>query len=77
MPLPNAKPMWRSGSRPKFATTVGCTCPEPDTSSQRPASGPVSKRMSISADGSVNGKYDGRKRIDKASVSKNAFMNAV
>ncbi len=56
---------------------VGCTWPEPEISSQRPASGPVSKRMSISADGSVNGKYDGRKRTDSASVSKNALQEVV
>ena len=63
--------MWRSGSRPKLRTTFGCTWPEPATSSHLPASGPALKRMSISALGSVNGKYEGRKRSCRSSLSKN------
>ena len=41
MPEPKAKPMMRSGSNPMLRTTCGCTWPEPETSSQRPASGPL------------------------------------
>ena len=60
------------GSKPMLRTTCGCTWPEPETSSQRPASGPVSNVMSISALGSVNGKKHGRKRSFSSSVSKKA-----
>ena len=56
MPEPNAKPMCFSGSSPMLRITCGCTWPEPEISSQRPASGPVSNIRSISALGSVNGK---------------------
>src|SRR5436190_9683221 len=50
-PEPKAKPIQRSGSKPKFFTTVGWTWPAPEISSQLPFS-----FMSISAEGSVNGK---------------------
>ena len=39
--VPKAKPMNFSGSRPILRITLGCTCPEPATSNQRPASGPL------------------------------------
>ena len=54
--MPKAKPMYFSRSRPMLRITLGCTWPEPATSSQRPASGPLWNWMSISALGSVNGK---------------------
>ena len=75
MPKPNAKPLQTSGSRPPAASTLGWTMPQPPSSSQSP----VGVRMSNSADGSVNGKYDGpqarrevaaeerlRERLDRA-----------
>ena len=51
---------------PTLRSTFGCTIPQPKISSQRPDS----ERTSTSADGSVNGKYDGRKR-SSTSRSKN------
>ena len=58
-------------------TTVGCTWPEPATSSQRPASGPLWNWMSISALGSVNGKKLGRKRSARSSLSKKVRQKSV
>ena len=55
---------------PTLRSTVGCTTPAPETSSQpvclqtrQPAPLQNTHSMSTSADGSVNGKYDGRSRI--------------
>ncbi|MNH37734.1 hypothetical protein D3C79_986770 [compost metagenome] len=56
---------------------MGCTWPEPATSSHLPASGPVWNWMSISALGSVNGKKLGRKRSTRSSLSKNVRQKSV
>ena len=58
MPKPKAKPCHSSGSMPQLASTFGCTMPQPPSSSHEPSG----RWMSNSADGSVNGKYDGRSR---------------
>ena len=50
--------------------TFGWTMPHPAISSQRPLSGPLMNATSISADGSVNGKKEGRKRTSRSSLSK-------
>src|SRR3989344_1364759 len=76
-PMPKAKPMYFSGSRPMLRTTLGCTWHEPATSSQRPANGPVWNWMSISALGSVKGKKLGRKRSTRSSLSKNVRQKSV
>ena len=53
--MPNAKPMDFSGSRPMLRTTVGCTWPEPPTSSQRPDSGPLAGRwLEVAGSGQVH-----------------------
>ena len=69
MPKPKAKPDHSSGSSPRRANTLGCTMPQPPSSSQpvwpqvrQPAPSQKMQLMSYSADGSVNGKYDGRRR---------------
>ena len=62
MPMPNAKPWYSAGSMPQFASTFGCTMPQPRISSQSPpspifSSPPAREQpISTSADGSVNGK---------------------
>jgi hypothetical protein len=71
MPNPNANPLHSSGSIPPARSTLGCTMPQPPSSSQSPSG----RWMSNSADGSVNGKYDGRRREVK-SPPKNALVNA-
>ena len=71
MPKPKAKPCHSSGSMPQLASTLGCTIPQPPSSRNEPSG----RMMSNSADGSVNGKYDGRSR-DAKSPPKNAFVNA-
>src|SRR2546427_5884480 len=58
-------------------TTLGCTWPEPATSSQRPAKGPLWNWMSISALGSVKGKKLGRKRSTRSSLSKKVLQKSV
>ena len=62
----------------RFEHACGCTMPQPEISSQpvclhtrQPAPPHSTQLMSTSADGSVNGKYDGRSRIFR-SRSKNA-----
>ena len=64
-------------------STLGCTTPQPSTSSQpvclqtrQPAPLQNTHSMSTSADGSVNGKYDGRKRMPSGR-SKNCSHEAV
>ena len=51
-------------------STFGCTTPQPATSTQpvflhtrQPEPPQETQEMSTSAEGSVNGKYDGRRRI--------------
>ena len=44
--------------------------PQPAISSQRPSSAPDMKATSISAEGSVKGKNEGRKRTLRSSLSK-------
>src|SRR5256885_7987943 len=76
-PMPKPKPMYFSGSSPMLRTTLGCTWPEPATSSQRPAKGPLWNWMSISALGSVKGKKLGRKRSTRSSLSKKVLQKSV
>src|SRR5215510_8853648 len=69
IPMPNAKPVYLFGSMPQLERTFGCTIPLPSISSQpvflqtlQPAPLHSMQLISISALGSVNGKYEGRKR---------------
>src|SRR4029079_18276617 len=69
-PWPNANPVDRSLSTPAASMTLGCTIPEPRISIQpvplqvgQPAPPHTPHCTSISADGSVNGKNDGRNRV--------------
>ena len=55
----------------------GWTCPAPEISSQAPCLDPLVNIMSISADGSVKGKYEGRKRTRRSSVSKKRRRKSV
>jgi len=55
---------------PPCRSTLGCIIPQPAISSQRPLRAPLMKATSISAEGSVNGKKDGRKRTCRSSLSK-------
>ena len=71
--MPNAQPVYRSLSMPAASSTLGCTMPEPRISIQpvplhagHPRPPQMPHCTSISADGSVNGKYDGRKRVRDA-----------
>src|ERR1700744_2885258 len=66
MPIPNAKPVYFLLSMPQFSNTLGSTMPQPKISTQpvylhilQPAPLQMVHEISISADGSVNGKYDG------------------
>ena len=74
--MPKAKPWYSSGSMPQFFSTFGCTIPQPRISIQLSpwlsfSSPPErSQRMSISADGSVNGKWCGRNRASIEASSK-------
>src|SRR5947209_923744 len=72
-PMPHANPVYFSLSTLQFSSTAGCTMPEPRISIQpvplqaaQPEPPPPPPQIwhctSISADGSVNGKYDGRNR---------------
>src|ERR1700676_5714675 len=65
---------------PQALKTCGCTMPQPAISSQpvclqtrQPSPRHSTQLMSTSAEGSVNGKYDGRSRIDSC-CSKNPSM---
>ena len=80
MPKPKANPCQASGSRPQFCSTLGCTIPQP-TISIHSSPWPIftspperSQRTSISALGSVNGKWCGRKRVSTSGVSKKRLM---
>ena len=71
IPKPKAKPCHSSGSIPQLLNTLGWTIPQPPSSSQEPSG----REMSNSADGSVNGKYDGRSRL-LTSPPKKALTNS-
>src|ERR1700761_7293948 len=69
IPMPKAKPVYTLLSTPQFSKTLGSTMPQPNISTQplylhilQPEPLQIVHDTSISADGSVNGKYDGRKR---------------
>src|SRR5690606_25847620 len=69
IPIPKAKPLYFLLSIPQFSSTLGSTIPQPRISTQpdplhklHPAPLHIVQEMSISAEGSVNGKYDGRNR---------------
>jgi hypothetical protein len=71
MPKPKAKPVHTSVSYPTLRSTLGCTIPHPPSSTQpvcphvrQPSPLHTTQVTSNSADGSVNGKYDGRRRED-------------
>src|SRR5277367_4991032 len=73
MPMPNAKPVNFLLSIPQFSKTLGSTMPQPKISTQpvylhilQPAPLQIVQDISISADGSVKGKYDGLKRTWKS-----------
>src|SRR5476651_2078910 len=66
IPIPKAKPVNFAGSIPQFSKTFGSTIPQPKISTQpvylhilQPDPRQMVQEISISADGSVNGKYDG------------------
>ena len=70
IPKPNANPENSCGSIPTARSTFGCTMPEPPNSIQpeflqmrQPLPLHLKQLKSNSALGSVNGKYDGRKRV--------------
>ena len=54
-PKPKARPLNLVESMLQFSSTTGLTMPHPKTSSHLP----FSERMSTSAEGYVNGKYEG------------------
>ena len=58
-PRPKASPLYFSESMLQFSKTIGLTIPQPRISSHFP----FSDKISTSAEGSVNGKYDGRNLI--------------
>src|SRR5262249_32270244 len=86
IPMPNANPVYRSGSMPQATSTRGLTIPQPPHSIQPsdlqvrhgrsglPTEAPRQAKhwMSNSADGSVNGKYDGRHRVASPAPSMGA-----
>src|SRR5690606_23689384 len=70
IPIPNAKPVYTSGSMPDASNTFGSTIPQPKISSHpvylqtlQPFELQIVHETSTSALGSVNGKYEGRRRI--------------
>ena len=82
-PMPHANPVYFSLSTPQFSSTAGCTMPEPRISIQPvclqvgqppPAPRQIWHCTSISADGSVKGKNDGRNRT-RVSAVKNFRAN--
>ena len=69
MPIPKAKPVYSCESIPHCSNTLGSTMPEPAISTQpeylqtlQPFPLQIKQVISISAEGSVNGKYEGRYR---------------
>src|SRR4051812_33322277 len=80
--MPKANPVTCFGSYPAPLKTLGCTIPEPSTSShpvflhtRHPLPPHFTHEISTSADGSVNGKNDGRNRV-LVPTPKNASTNA-
>src|SRR2546430_17732142 len=78
-PMPQAKPEYRSLETPQFSSTAGCTIPDPRISIQpvclqvaQPEPRQIWHCTAISADGSVNGKNDGRNRTRASAVDKRA-----
>src|SRR5207245_11003452 len=76
-PMPQAKPVYRSLSTPQFSRTAGCTIPEPRISIQpvclhvgQPVPPQLWHCTSISAEGSVEGKNDGRNRTRVSALKK-------
>ena len=61
-----------SGSMPQLRNTLGWTMPQPPSSSHEPSG----RWMSNSADGSVNGKYDGPQPRARSRAPKKALVNA-
>jgi len=55
IPSPNANPLYFSESILQFSKTIGLTSPHPSISSHLPSF----DKISTSAEGSVNGKYEG------------------
>ena len=66
-PRPKARPLYFSGSILQFINTIGLTMPQPKISNHSP----FSDKISTSAYGSVNGKYEGRNLI---SISFPAYL---
>ena len=70
IPIPKAKPVYFLLSILHASRTFGCTIPQPNISSQpvylqtlQPFPPQILQLTSISAEGSVNGKYEGLRRI--------------
>src|SRR5690554_1192544 len=70
IPIPNANPVYLLLSMLQDSRTLGSTIPQPNISSQpeylqtlHPLPPQIEQLTSISALGSVNGKYEGRRRI--------------
>lgn len=68
--MPNAYPVYMEGSIPQASSTAGSTMPHPSISThpvplqnEQPLPPHRLQEMSISALGSVNGKYEGLRRI--------------
>ena len=59
MPKPKANPEYLLESILQFSKTIGFTIPHPKISNHFPSS----DKISTSAEGSVNGKYEGLNRI--------------
>ena len=55
MPSPNARPLYLLESILQFSNTIGFTMPHPRISNHLPSF----DKISTSAEGSVNGKYEG------------------
>src|SRR5690606_26828249 len=69
IPIPKAKPLYFLLSIPQLSNTLGSTIPHPKISTHplplhivQPTPLHIEQDISISAEGSVNGKYEGRKR---------------
>ena len=65
IPRPNANPEYFEESISQFSRTLGFTTPHPRISNHLSPN-----RTSTSAEGSVNGKYEGRKRNFVSSPNK-------
>src|SRR5699024_11080443 len=72
-PIPKANPVYLSVSYPAISRTFGCTIPAPNISIQpvflhteQPSPPHTLHEISISTEGSVNGKKLGRSRISRS-----------